>query len=164
MPDIGAWFTALNPFSSEVPSNAIWDNNGTVAAWKKAVTAAGGAPQSGGYPYEPFKGQPYGRFVDPTVPLGVRYELAPANVRSVIAAGQVGNKVAIVEGKAAETAEEVVKATGLDKGLSGLIGKALGMPPGLVIGVALVIGVGVGYAMLVNIGAVPPLNKLTKGD
>lgn len=141
-----------------------WDSNPIIASWKREVEAAGGRALATGYPFPPDKGSPTAVYlVDESLGWEAggnrRYELAPSYVRAAVGWERTQDSVTLASGKVAEGADSIVKATGLDKGLSGVIGRALGVPPGFIIGGAVLAGIVIGYAALVNVGILPPLNR-----
>lgn len=89
-------------------------------------------------------------------PSGSRYELAPAAVQIE----QLGRNAGFLYDQAEadfvlNTLDPAVSAIGLDKGISGVVGKALGINPTLLLLIALIIG----YLMLVQVGLVPSFKK-----
>jgi hypothetical protein len=141
--------------------------------WRNAVAANGGhvseqgtdrsGASFGGYPYDPYKGSLAAWYPDDTVAGGRRWETAPLGVRLAHGYDAISDTVAIAEGKAAESALDVTKNLGLDKGVTGLIGKVFGIPHGAVVVIA-VAGAAVGaYALLVSAGILPPFAEWERG-
>lgn len=135
-------------------------DNPTVAAWAANVVARGGKTIPTGYPYAPDKGAPAGWWPDATKPGGKRWELAPLNVRVAIGYERKKDAAAIGAGELVEKIEAGASAVGLDKGITGVIGKALGIPHGPLLVMILIAGAVVGYGALVQIGVVPPIRKV----
>lgn len=149
-------------------ASSSWDSNPIIAAWRRDVNMAGGRALPTGYPSGPDKGAPAAVFLtDPDLgwaePGNRRYELAPVHVRLAVGWERSGEAATLAAGKAAETASGIVEATGLDKGVFGVLGKVTGIPPGVLITVAILTGAVIGYAALVNAGIAPPIRELTKG-
>lgn len=142
-----------------------WRENPIVAAWVRSVEGKGGHVALTGYPYAPFKGAPTafydeGPAGDPTVNWAARrYELAPMAVRAAVGFEATADKITIAAGKVLDTVDEVTEGLGLDKGVSGVLGKVLGIPRPVIIGGVILAGALAGYALLVNVGALPPLKK-----
>jgi hypothetical protein len=136
-----------------------YDANPTVAKWRAEVEAKGGRSLAVGYPFPPNKGAPTAMWNDPSKPGGRRYELAPLSVRLAVGYEKGKDVVTLRAGAAAEKAENIVGATGLNKGVLGVVGKLLGIPHGAVVAIAVAAGALIGYGALVNIGILPPLKS-----
>lgn len=150
-----------------ITSASSWDTNPVVAAWRRSVESAGGRALPTGYPSGADAGGPTAVYlIDESKGWAAggnrRYELAPSSVRLAVGWERAKDAATQAAGAVAEKAEGIVKATGLDKGIFGVIGKALGVPAGLLVATALLAGVVIGYAALVNIGAVPSIRELRK--
>lgn len=88
------------------------------------------------------------------------YELAPFAVRVEMGFKEALDSWVAIDGKHAVALDEVItplaEATGLDHGVVGVVAKTLGIPLSLLILVLIFVG----YLMLRNIGAVPPLSRV----
>lgn len=146
---------------NDIAEAATWETNPLIAAWRRDVNNAGGRALPTGYPFAPDKGAPTAVFlVDENAGWAAadnrRYELAPLHVRAAVGWERAQDSATVAAG-------EIVEATGLDKGIFGVLGKITGIPPGVLITVAILTGAVIGYAALVNAGIVPPVRELTKG-
>lgn len=121
--------------------------------WQDRCTAAGGQPtqfpgtltrQVIRNPDRVETGAPVCRFRDADGVL--RYEAADRSFSERLAAtlDSLGDASAKLAGAVVEKAEGAVKAVGLDKGIIGVAGKLLGVPPWLIVGLA----IGAGYLVL----------------
>lgn len=90
------------------------------------------------------------------------YELAPFAVQAEMAARDLGQRIEATPGTVAIALDEaitpIIEATGLDHGALGVVAKGLGIPLSLLV-LALLF---VGYALLRNVGMVPPLSKVVR--
>lgn len=120
-----------------------------MATWQERCRASGGFPtvfptptaknpNPGGTP-----GAPACRFIVDGVP---KYKDANLTIFEEIdrAAESVRDTIAATAGRAVETRDRVLEATGLNRGALGVLGKALGVPPIVVLG----IGLAAGYIVL----------------
>lgn len=139
----------------------IW-NNPIISSWRDGVIAKGGDALLTGYPYAPHKGEPTAVYYPQGIAGPRQYELAPWYVRILVTGAKADDKVIIAAGKGAEKAEEIVRSTGLDKGLSGVVAKVTGVPHSVLVVGVLLGGIVIGYAALVNVGLLPPIRKVFK--
>lgn len=147
-----------------------WLDNPIIKKWADEGKRKGGIVLLTGYPYAPYKGAPCIKYaalsaqVVGQAQFPYTYELAPVGVRAAVGFEKFQDNSAIGAGKVVESIEDTAKALGLDKGLAGVASKALGIPLWLVITTVAVGGLVATYALLVNIGVAPPLNKLKGGE
>lgn len=151
----------VQAWGSGLPSE--WDRNPVIKRWRQSVQDRGGHTLPTGYPFQPYKGAPCAYWLDNGVAGKRRFELAPVDVQRAAQWERAKDAGTISAGETAETLEEVSKDLGLDKGITGFLGKVFGLPHGAVVAIAVTAGLVLGYSALVQVGIAPPLNKLTGG-
>lgn len=135
--------------------NTRLDASPAYKKWADAVKKNGGLVIPTGHPYDPYKGAPTAKYPDKKVPLGFRYDVAPAEVRAVVASVRNDEAAAIRAGAFVESIEKAVSG-----GVVGIVGKTLGVPRWLLLTVVIGGGVVLAYGVGVQAGILPPARDL----
>lgn len=144
----------------DITRASSYDDNPIVSRWREGVARRGGKTMPTGYPFDPHKGAPTAWWNDPSKAGGRKYELAPTIVQLAIGYERKKDAANLAAGAGVERLEASAKAVGLDKGLAGVLGKALGIDHRIIVIVAVIAGSVLAYSALVNVGIVPPIRKV----
>lgn len=126
--------------------------------WREACHARGGVPT-----HDPKTGADACRLPNGTSAAGNpqwRYEPANKSIGDLFSDWTTSIEEAIDRSNGEDVArvEELVHATGLEDGATGLLAKGLGIPHWLLVG----LGIFAAYAVGVSAGIVPPLRRIFK--